>query len=331
MLGAMTYEGAGSAVQTGAGCREPVLVVGGTGHVGASLCQHLSAGGYGVTSASRSTDLTFDDPRIGRLRMDVFSPVAVKEFPRCRAVVIGPWIEHGDRTTSRQWIDRLARQLVEAGARSLVYLSSMWVYGGESQEFLTETTPVAPTNSYGSAHALNEAALVAIAGEIGADLTILRMANLVGPDPFYASRTKIAFAHELLEMALLDRLIMLRSAPSTPRNLLPRSLFHHDVEKLIARPDIEGRIDIFNVGSGSTSTMIGLAREIAAMAERYHGDTVAIEHPEESTPQVSFHLDTEKIRLAVGPCVDDLRSELLMVMGDVLVGRDRANVSENLI
>lgn len=331
MLTAMTYEGAGSAAVTGEGCRKPVLVVGGTGHVGASLCQYLSAGGYGVTAASRSTELTFDDPRIGRLRMDVFSPKAVNEFQRYRTAVICPWIEHDDQTTSRQWIDRLARQLVETGARSLIYLSSMWVYGGESQEFLTETTPVAPTSSYGSAHASNEVALVEIAGELGADLTILRMANLVGPDPFYAFRTKTAFAHELLEMALLDRLIMLRSAPSTPRNLLPRSLFHHDVEKLIARPQIEGRVDIFNLGSGSTSTMIGLAREIAAMAERYHGDIVAIEHPEESTPQVSFHLDTGKIRSTVGPCVDDLGTELVMVMGDVLVGRDRANVNENLV
>jgi hypothetical protein len=100
---------------------------------------------------------------------------------------------------------------------------------------------------------------------------------------------------------------------------------------LIARPQIEGRVDIFNLGSGSTSTMIGLAREIAAMAERYHGDIVAIEHPEESTPQVSFHLDTGKIRSTVGPCVDDLGTELVMVMGDVLVGRDRANVNENLV
>jgi hypothetical protein len=33
----------------------------------------------------------------------------------------------------------------------------------------------------------------------------------------------------------------------------------------------------------------------------------------------------------VGPCVDDLGTELVMVMGDVLVGRDRANVNENLV
>ena len=46
---------------------------------------------------------------------------------------------------------------------------------------------------------------------------------------------------------------------------------------------------------------------------------------------MSFHLDTGKIRSTVGPCVDDLGTELVMVMGDVLGGRDRANVNENLV
>ena len=109
-------------------------------------------------------------------------------------------------------------------------------------------------------------------------------------------------------MAFRDRSIVLRSPPSTPRNMLPGSLFHHDIGTLLDRQSVVGRVDIFNLGSGLTSTMIGLAREIAVMAEGHPGDLVYIDHPEESESQTQFHLDTTKIRRVAGVGVDDLAS-----------------------
>ena len=43
------------------------------------------------------------------------------------------------------------------------------------------------------------------------DVTILRMSNLVGPDPCYPLRVKIDFVHELMATAVDDGLIELRS------------------------------------------------------------------------------------------------------------------------
>jgi len=310
---------------TGPDDRPPILVIGGTGHVGAALCQFLSARGHRVIAANRSQEFSFDDPGIGCLRFDVLDPPETDRLPAARTVVICPWVDQ--HSVSRPWIDGLVRRLAEAGTRSLIYLSSMRVYGGEPEGLLVESAPVAPTNAYGSAHLLNEVTLSEGARELGVDVAILRMANLVGPDPFFGLRTKIAFAHEFLEMALFDRLIVLRSAPSTPRNLLPGSLFHHDIEPLLDRQTTEGRVEIFNVGSGSTSTMVGLAREIAMIAERYHGGAVAIEHPEESTPQPWFHLDTTRIRSLAGPGVDDLAAELSLILRNVLISRGPATVN----
>ena len=306
--------------------RSSVLVVGGTGHVGASLCQFLSDRGHPVTAASRSQRLIFDDSKIAHLRMDVLAPTEVGQLSAFPIAIICPWVDQSGDETSRQWIDRLVRRLVERGTRSLIYISSMWVYGTDPADLLTESTLVAPNNAYSSAHAANEAAIAASANELGIDLAIIRMANLVGPDPFLRFRTKISFAHELMEMALFGRSIVLRSPPSTARNLLPGSLFHHDIAKLLDRPLAEGRVDIFNLGSSSTSTIIGLAEEIALMAERWHGGLVAIEHPEESKPQLQFHLDTTKIRQIAGPHVDDLSGELSRILRQVVSVRDPAAV-----
>ena len=318
----MTNEDPFLSSATGRNGRPPVLVIGGTGHVGASLCQFLSARGHPVTAASRSQELVFDDSSIKRLELDLLAHSNTDRLPNSRVAIICPWVDQPDSAGFQPWLDHLVQLLVEIGTRSFIYVSSVWVYGREPKGRLTESMPAVPTDAYGLAHAANEAYLAECADELGADVTILRLANLAGPDPFFGFRTKIAFAHELVEMAFRDRSIVLRSPPSTPRNMLPGSLFHHDIGALLDRRSVEGRVDTFNLGSGSTSTMIGLAREIAVMAEGNHGDPVSIEHPEESETQTQFHLDTTKIRLLAGVGVDDLASELSMILQDVAAIHD---------
>ena len=306
--------------------RSPVLVIDGTGHVGASLCQFLSARGHPVTAASRSQEVIFDDPSIERLELDVLAHSNPDRLPSSKVAIIVPWVQQPDDVEHRPWLDRLVRLLVGAGTRSVIYVSSIWVYGREPRGCLTESMPVAPTDPYGSAHVANEASLTKCADGLGVDVAILRLANLVVPDPFFRSRTKIAFTHELMEMALLNRLIELRSPPSTPRNMLPGSLFHHDIGTLLDRRPVEGRVETFNLGSASTSTMINLAKEIAVMAEGHHGNRVGIKHPEELEVQPQFRLDTTKIRQIAGPHVDDLSGELSRILRQVVSVRDPAAV-----
>ena len=234
-----------------------------------------------------------------------------------QVAVLCPWVSESRHSTTGTWVDRLVPMLAESGTRTFIYLSTIWVYGEAPSGHLMESTPLVPTNSYGMAHAANEASMRVGAAELGVDVSILRMANLVGSDPFFRLRNKIAFAHELMEMAVSDHRIVLRSSPSTPRNMLPRGLFHHDICSLIDRPHVKGREDVFNLGSCSTSSVLDLAVEIARIAEHYHGGRVEIEHPEESTPQTRFHLDTTRIRSLAGPAPDDLVDELSMILQDV--------------
>lgn len=302
--------------------RPGVIVVGGTGYVGAALCQFLSDRGHQVTAASRSALPMIDDLDIAHVRFDVMAPSANVLPPEVSVAVICPWVHLAQGPTAVPWVDRVMPMLVDSGTRTVIYLSTMWVYGDSPVGLLTESMQHLPTSAYGMTHADNELSVRVGATSLGADVSILRMANLVGPDPFFRFRQKTAFAHEFMEMAVWNRRIVLRSPPSTPRNMLPRTLFHHDVGSLLDRPRVEGRVEVFNLGSCSTSSVLDMAVQISQIAENYHGHGVGIEYPDESTPQPTFHLDTTRIRSLAGPAPDDLEAELSMILEDVCASRD---------
>lgn len=304
--------------------RPRVVVVGGTGHIGAALSVFLSGRGHSVTAISRSANLAFASPEISHQSLDVCSPIATGCLPPSDIAIICPWINALEAAKSPSWIEHLLQRLVEAGTRSVLYLSTVWVYGDNPEGLLTESTVGAPSSPYGAAHLENESTLLRCAGDLHLDVSILRMANLVGADLFFRARTKIAFGHELMGMALDDQSIILKSPPSTPRNFLTRSLFHHDLLPLLDRCASEGRVEIFNLGGGSTSTVIEFARRVATLVGRRSGTPVRVEYQSEPTPQVPFHLDSTRIRSLAGPGIDDLDLELSLVWEDVVASRVRA-------
>ncbi len=312
------------ATEDGLRQRPSVLVIGGTGHVGAALCNFLVDRNHPVSAASRSSRLTFDSPKIDRVLLDITDTTDTTPLPASSIAVICPWINEPDRADP-QWVLHLLHRLAETGLRSAFYFSTIWVYGTQLTGHLTESTTASPTSSYGAAHLENEHLLAKCSKQLGIDVSVLRMANLVGPDPFYQLRKKSSFAHELVEMATRDKTIVLKSPPSTPRNLLTRTLLHHDLGPLLDREVVEGRFEIFNLGSGATTTMAVLTQEIARLAQHYHGKPIRVEHPLESTSAPLFHLDTTKIRLLAGPGVDDLSGELELILDEVVLG----SASEN--
>ena len=304
--------------------RPSILVIGGTGHVGAPLCNFLLERGHHVTAASRSDRLVFESPAINRIQFDVTNLNDPAPLPRSTTAIICPWVDDPNETAS-PWIGHLLKRLTEVGLDSMIYFSTMWVYGTQLTGLLTESTTASPTSSYGAAHLKNEDLLAEYGTQMGLDISVLRMANLIGPDPFYRFRKNISFAHELVEMATRDKAIVLKSPPSTPRNLLTRTLLHHDLEPLLDREVVEGRFEIFNFGSGATSTMAKLAQEIAQLVQHYYGKPIRVEHPPESTSAPLFHLDTTKIRSLAGPGVDDLVDELELVLDEVVLGHASSN------
>ena len=297
------------------GNRHRILLVGGTGHVGAALAVHLSGRGHHVVVTSRRLPPPLGDPRIQTVTLDLARQDLDDQVGPCDTAILCPWVLEGE--ASSDWVAAMASRLKQLGVGSVLYFSSMWVYGEPLTGTLTERNTPQPTNFYGASHLANELALTASGPTLDLDVCILRMSNLIGSDPLHRHRSKISFAHEMAAMAINDQRIMLRSSPSTPRDLLARSRLHHDIDALVERSPNPGRVEILNAGGDQTTTVGAFARRIAKVATEYHGQIVSIEHPEDPSDQMTFVLDSQKLRAIAGPCPNDLDREISMVFNDV--------------
>jgi nucleoside-diphosphate-sugar epimerase len=295
--------------------RHRILVVGGTGHVGAALAVHLSGQGHHVVATGRRLPPPLGDPQIQTVTLDLARPDLDDRIGLCDTAILCPWVLEGE--ASSDWVTAMTTGLQQLGVGSVLYFSSMWVYGEPLAGTLTERNTPRPTSFYGAAHLANELALTDSGARLDLDISIIRMSNLIGPDPLHRHRSKVSFAHEMAAMAISEQKIVLRSSPSTPRDLLTRSRLHHDVDALIDRSSNPGRIEILNAGGDRTTTVGAFAHRIAKVATEYHGLPVSIEHPEDPSDQMTFVLDSQKLRSIAGPCLNNLDREISMVFDDV--------------
>jgi nucleoside-diphosphate-sugar epimerase len=277
--------------------------------------------GQQVIATSRSANPDFDQAGTDHLRLEVLDLEASPISAGGRVAIICPWVPLVGSAPPPDWVSPLLERLAHTGTTTVVYFSTIWVYGDQLAGRLTEESPTGSTNPYASAHLDNESRLTRIADRHGLDITLLRMSNLIGADPFFRWRSKIAFAHELTAMAVNDRQIVLRSPPDTRRNLLPRSLLHHYLTAILNRPLEPGRVSTFNVGGPDTTTMLELAKLIATVVEQHDGQPVRIEHLAASGGPQTFHLDTDRIHSLAGAGPDDLTRELSMILADLTHGR----------
>lgn len=172
-----------------------ILVTGANGFVGAALCRHLEAKGYGVRRALRSA------PAAGAAPGDY---VAVGELAAaqdwsaalagCEAVVhlaarvhvmndgaADPLAEF--RRVNVDGTLNLARQAARRGVRRFVFVSSVKVNGEATLpgKPFTEEQPAAPQDPYGVSKHEAELGLRALAKETGMQVVIVRPPLVYGP------------------------------------------------------------------------------------------------------------------------------------------------------
>lgn len=172
-----------------------ILVTGSTGLVGASLISRLAVEGHSVLAAARTTsqrlplgvtrlqmneladggeafvgDNSADVVVHTAARVHVLRDTATNPLAAFRAVNVGGSLA-------------VARQARAAGARRLVFLSSIKVLGEASfpGQPLTATSPPAPVDAYGKSKLEAEQALGEFCRQSGMELVVLRPPLVYGP------------------------------------------------------------------------------------------------------------------------------------------------------
>lgn len=173
-----------------------VLVTGGAGYVGSHACKALAKAGY--------TPVVYDDLRLGNrwaVRWGPLIEAALEERQALEATIrqyevstvmhFAAFSNVGESMTNPSIYFRnnvaltlnLLDAMVAAEVKNLVFSSTCAIYGLPEKLPLTEDTPVAPINPYGSSKAMMED-LARWYGEVhGIRTAALRYFNASGADP----------------------------------------------------------------------------------------------------------------------------------------------------
>ncbi len=176
--------------------RKQILVTAGAGYVGSHACKALAAAGY--------TPVVYDDFRLGNRWAVQWAPLvegrledradleaAIRQYGISTVMHFAAFSNVGESMTdpSKYFTNNVALTLnlldamVAADVKNLVISSTCAIYGLPEKLPLTEDTPVAPINPYGSSKAMMEE-LARWYGTIhGIRTAALRYFNASGADP----------------------------------------------------------------------------------------------------------------------------------------------------
>lgn len=165
------------------------LVTGATGFVGTALLARLLAGGWTVRGAVRSAGARLPagvaacpagdaDWSAGLPGADVVFHLAARVHQMDDRAA-DPLAEF--RRVNTEATERLARAAAAAGARRLVFVSSVKVNGGERERPYDEDDAPAPGDPYGQSKREAEERLAAVARETGLEVVVLRPPLVYGP------------------------------------------------------------------------------------------------------------------------------------------------------
>ena len=149
------------------------------------------------------------------------------------------------------------RAAVETGVSRVVFASSREVYGEPISLPVDEESPLLPVNSYGASKMAGEAYCRAFRREVGLETVILRLANVYGPRDFGR-----VIPHWFDEATSGRELTVFGG-----KQVLDVVWIHQVVDAFRRVGVIEGSVPPINIGTGTGTRIVDLARRIARVVE----------------------------------------------------------------
>ncbi len=259
-------------------------VVVGTGYTGLRLLKRLPADAALGLSRSIPDDTGGRPVRL----LDLDADAAPLELPADYSLVytVPP-------ATDADNDDRLEALLarLEPAPKRIVYLSTTGVYGDRAGERVTEDDPTAPKTPRAARRVAAETALSRFGEATGADITILRVPGIYGPDRLMIDRVR-------------DREPLIEDAEANPGNRI-----HVDdlVGACLAGLDPDRPAGVYNLGDSDTRSSTWFAGEVARQLGWEPPPTISRAEAEKtfSPRRMSFlnesrRIDTTRMREILG-------------------------------
>lgn len=279
-----------------------VLVTGGAGYIGSTICSALEDSGHspvvldslvnGREAFARSHPLYKGDIADPDVISQIFVDHPDIEFTiHCAALAVvpdsvgRPYEYYRNNVTGSA---ELFRMLAERGCGNVVFSSSAALYDNVPGFMVTEDSPTRPQSPYARSKLMTEMMLEDMAASYGLKAISLRYFNPIGADPKLRSgqvqREATQIVNILVEVASGDRPIFQVTGTDWPtRDGTGIRDYIHVWDLALAHVKAVERIDavfpdgpgfkVINLGSGSGVTV----REIVSAFERVHGSPLSQE------------------------------------------------------
>jgi UDP-glucose 4-epimerase len=279
-----------------------VLVTGGWGYLGGRIGAHLLSLGFEVAGGTRSpvraaqqgsvlTD--FEDPGSLTAAFEGFDVVVHLAGMNEIDAAANP--EAAMHTTAIFTL-RAVRAAEAARVQRFIYFSTVHVYGAPLSGLLSEEAPTHSAHPYAISHRAAEDFVFEAHHKGVLSCVIFRLSNGYG----YPVRPEVdrwsLLVNDLCRQAATSGKIVLRSSGVQSRDFIPLC----DVAGAVAHViDLPPAADpTYNLGSGSSLAVLGMARYVAERYEALTGKSAVLEAPpvKPGEGQTAFRLSVEKLK-----------------------------------
>jgi UDP-glucose 4-epimerase len=187
------------------------------------------------------------------------------------------------------------RAATDANIKTLVFASSREVYGDPIDLPVEEGQPLLAINTYGASKVMGEAYCRAFRRTYGLHSVILRLANVYGP------RDVGRVVALWMELAASGRDLNIYGG----KQLLDFVWFELVVEALVRAADVPGALPPMNIGSGTGTRIVDLARRIIRLSSSHSRITIQQARAVEVTRFVA-NVSRMRQMLGIEPAADPL-------------------------
>lgn len=303
--------------------KEKVLVTGGAGYIGGHLVKELLDARYQVVvldnlSTGRRENIDAravfveGDLADENLLKDLFS---ANNFGAVFHMAASLEVEESTREPGKYFQNNVANTakllnaMDEAGVKKIIYSSTAAVYGEQSQEPITETSPLKPNNPYGSTKLLAERVIKYYCQYLGFQAVVFRYFNACGfnPQAHILPTHQSHLIYNVIEVALGNKPILevygndyqtfdgtcIRDYVHVSDIALPHILALENMERL-------SKFEVFNIGTGkgfSVAQVANTASEVLnkiipmEIAPRREGDApITVADNTKLVNELGYHL-----------------------------------------
>lgn len=184
----------------------------------------------------------------------------------------------------------------EARVRRLVYVSTVHVYGRALRpgRVISEATATQPVDPYSEARLTVERLLAALPGE--PEVVIFRLSNSVGAPIDPAVDRWSLVANDLCRQVVTSGAVRLETPGTQWRDFIPLS----DVIDVLCQSALGSlRAGTYNLATGQTTSVLGLARLVRQVASRIGLAAAGVSAPEATDlPSAPYRFDVSKLTAA---------------------------------